>query len=185
MNKYDNMIKQMKQNGIKFDQGLRADEIRMIEKTYSFNFTDELRELFSNALPISNGFYNWRDFSTDNVQKIISVMNDPIREIVDDVQNDLFWCDDWGEKPDDFESAKMILLAQYKSAPTLIPFYSHRYVPAINGISFVPVLSVHGSDIIYYGKDLEFYLKTEFITKKYQNLNIDDYMYVPFWSDIM
>lgn len=47
--------------------------------------------------------------------------------------------------------------------PTLVPIYSHRFMPAAPAPDRAPVLSVHGSDIIFYGSDLLDYLRNEFV----------------------
>ena len=52
-------------------------------------------------------------------------------------------------------AARSSRLAQ---APTLIPIYGHRYLPAGNGTHGHPVLSVYQTDIIFYGTDLADYM---------------------------
>ncbi|MGD0734569.1 MAG: hypothetical protein ABR976_05450 [Terracidiphilus sp.] len=47
-------------------------------------------------------------------------------------------------------------------APMLIPILGHRYMPALPTECGNPVFSVHQTDIIYYGFDLEDYLRHEF-----------------------
>ena len=48
-----------------------------------------------------------------------------------------------------------------------------------------PVLSLHGLDIIYYGKNLEDYLRVEFGDKSQNEIEFDSIPHIPFWSDIM
>ena len=48
-----------------------------------------------------------------------------------------------------------------------------------------PILSVHGTDIIYYGENLLDYLDVEFGTKKQEDISFDRIQPVPFWSEIM
>lgn len=67
----------------------------------------------------------------------------------------------------------------------LFPVFAHRYIPVINHRK-PPVLSIHGSDVIYYGKNYKQYIRKEkennFLDIRF---NIKQYLYVPFWTDIM
>ena len=69
-------------------------------------------------------------------------------------------------------------------APKLLPVYGHRYMPMLSGVQ-VPVISVHGTDIIYYGESLSDYFYIEFGTKKQEEIDFDSIRPIPFWSDIM
>lgn len=51
------------------------------------------------------------------------------------------------------------MLAQ---APTMVPVYGHRYLPAGRGTWGHPVLSMYQTDIICYGADLVDYINREF-----------------------
>lgn len=48
-----------------------------------------------------------------------------------------------------------------------------------------PIISIHGVDIIYYGKNLEDYFDIEFGTKNQAEMEFDDITPIPFWSEIM
>lgn len=50
------------------------------------------------ALPISMGFYNWRNLEQDNVMFIKKIVNRPIED-VDELAEEVYWCDDWGKEP--------------------------------------------------------------------------------------
>ena len=52
---------------IKIDKGLTDEEFEKIEKFYSIKFPQVLRLLYKSFLP---EFYNWRDFSEENVSII-------------------------------------------------------------------------------------------------------------------
>ena len=69
-------------------------------------------------------------------------------------------------------------------APKLIPIYSHRYLPIIDGEDDPPVISVVGSDIIYYGCNLSDYFNREFFGGK-GAISIPMNNRIPFWSDII
>lgn len=48
-----------------------------------------------------------------------------------------------------------------------------------------PVISVHGTDIIFYGENLEEYFKIEFGEKKHAEIDCQVIKPIPFWSDII
>ena len=58
--------------------------------------------------------------------------------------------------------ALKIATAKIAEAPKLIPIHSHRYIPEEPHESGNPVFSVHQMDVIYYGFDLDDYLRHEF-----------------------
>ena len=64
--------------------------------------------------------------------------------------------------------------------PKIIPIYSHRYVISDNNVEY-PVISIHQTDVIYYGANLLEYFENEF-NKTY---NISKINKITFWSDII
>ena len=83
-------------------------------------------------MPISVEFYNWRDFSDENIRAIKQAMNyvfeylknDPIDEIF---PNEGYWnTQKWGPMPEDKSRKRAIILEAAKIAPKIIPVYSHR-----------------------------------------------------------
>ena len=71
---YLEIIKLLKDKGIKFDTGLTQSELEKIYEIYDIKFPLSLRSFLTTALPVSDGFYNWRDFSGGNVTKIKNMM---------------------------------------------------------------------------------------------------------------
>ena len=61
--------------GIKIYKGLTDEEFEKIETLYSIKFPKVLRLLYKSFIP---EFYNWRDFSEENVSKIKFALNAPI-----------------------------------------------------------------------------------------------------------
>ena len=47
------------------------------------------------ALPISK-FFDWRNHDKDNVIFIKTIINKPIED-VDELAEEVYWCDDWGK----------------------------------------------------------------------------------------
>lgn len=79
-----------------------------------------------------------------------------------DVENNGFWYDAWGSRPDRVESAIEIARRGLALVPTMVPIYAHRYLPAGAGAYGHPVLSMWQTDIIYYGLDIADYIHWEF-----------------------
>ena len=186
MNKYKDIIEKLKDKDVFIEYGMSPKEILEAEKIYNISFPYEMKKLFHFGLPVSEGFYNWRDISSKNIEFIKNVLEAPIKGLELDLKNgELYWCEDWGEQPNSFKEAKIILLKNYNNAPKLIPIYSHRYMPSISKKTNLPVFSVKQSDIIYYGTDLITYLEVEFGFKQYNEILNADFQYVDFWSDLL
>ena len=178
------LVKMLEMKGIEFEEGLTDKEIAYIEKIYSITFPKQLKDFIKIKLPVSNGFYNWRDFTEANIEKIKSVINAPMEGLLFDIEYNGFWVENWGGEVDNnIETRKSVFLEKYYKAPKLIPIYGHRYMPDINAKN-IPILSVMQSDIIIYGENLEDYFKREFILSNKPQL--DNYKYdIEFWSDII
>ncbi len=179
---YNELIDMLKLKGIEFEKGLSEQEITKITKEYRIEFPQELKDFYMTALPVSKGFYNWRNFDSENIQYIKKAMDIPINDIYE-MADEVYWCDEWGEEPSKSDQIKMVR-GLLKGAPILIPIYSHRYFPAIN-LEHIPVLSIYGTDLIYYGENLFSYFEIEFGEKKQSNINYSEITYVPFWSDLL
>lgn len=184
MSNYNKLIKMLELKDIEFNKGLTDKEIAYIEKIYKITFPQELKKFIKIKLPVSNGFYNWRDFTEANIEKIKNVINAPMEGLLFDIEYNDFWVENWGKVVDDnIETQKQRFLEKYYEAPKLIPIYSHRYMPDINKKN-IPILSVMQSDIIVYGRNLEEYLEKEFIVSNKIKIDNDNYD-IEFWSDII
>ncbi len=180
---YENSLNLMKQKGIKFEKGLTLDELKQIEMIYQIKFPGSLREFLMMAMPVSKGFYNWRDIQEDNVCFIKKVINKPLSDI-HNMAGEVYRCDDWGEEPEDEKNISKEVITRLKEAPQLIPIYAHRYIPMVLDEN-PPVLSIHDIDIIYYGENLEDYFNIEFGKKTQDAIQFQNITPVSFWSDIM
>lgn len=185
MKKYHDIIFKLKNKGIIFDKGLSLAEIAEIEKRFCITFPAELVQLYSIELPVSDGFYNWRNINEDNIRHINEVLNMPLQGLIFDLQSNNFWCDEFGKKPESIEDARNMLIEHYKRAPQMIPIYGHRYMPFLPNETNIPVFSIVQSDIIYYGIDLVSYLEIEFGFKQYIEIVQANIRYINFWSDIL
>lgn len=180
---FNNVINKLKKRGVEFELGLTNNEVDKIESIYNIILPYELKLFLKTAVPISDGFYNWRNFAPENIkfikETILSFKNNII-ECFDDVE----WCPKWGKEPEDIEKRKAKIIEMVNNAPTIIPLYGHRGMAEINVMNN-PVFSIVDTDIIYYGKNIINYLEIEFDIKKYDSLNLKNITYIPFWSDLI
>ena len=171
-------------NRRKFRGGISERKIKKAEKLYNVFFPQDFKILLKTYRIKSN--YDWGDFSSKNVEIIKNALERPLKGIIYDIINNNFWYDPWGERPNKIDEAIEIAKEKYKSVPKLIPIHTHRYIPMISSDKDIPVISVHQTDIIYYGNDINDYIRQEFTNDKSGSFNdIDMYRYIEFWSDIM
>lgn len=180
---YEEIAEILKSKGVIFDKGLSHDEIFKIEECYKIEFPKSLKEFLMENLPISRGFYNWRDNTRDNIHFIKETIYRPIKEM-NEYAEEVYWCDEWGEEPEHKSNIGENVRERLKNAPKLIPVYAHRYMPMVAKDN-PPVVSISGSDIIYYGKDLKDYFNIEFGGKKQGDIDFCKIEPIPFWSDII
>lgn len=180
---YEDSIKLLKRQGVEFETGLTIEEITKIEDIYTIKFPKSLKEFLMMTLPISKGFFNWRNLDQDNVMFIKKIINRPT-EAAYELAEEVCWCDDWGKEPENETDIALIVRERLKSAPKLIPVYGHRYIPMIPEDN-PPIISIHDIDIIYYDQNLEDYFKVEFGGKEQGKIEFKNIIPIPFWSDIM
>jgi hypothetical protein len=171
-------IEALKAASVVFDQGLSDEEIAGVEATFGFRFPPDLRAFLATALPVSGRFPDWRNGDEDELRERLS---DPLEGILFDVEFNGFWQPAWPERPDDLEAAKDIVRSLVADAPRLIPVYSHRMMPDRPHEAGNPVFSVHQTDIIYYGFDLQDYLEHEFEIGERRPWP-DEVREIPFWD---
>ena len=153
------LVALFKIGGLEFDSGLTDREVEVVQRKYEFRFPPDLRSFLQTVVPVSKGFYNWR---SDDETVFRKMLDWPLQGCLFDVENNGFWLPEWGPKPEALADALKIATAKIAEAPTLIPIYSHRYIAEEPHESGNPVFSVYQMDIIYYGFDLDDYLRHEF-----------------------
>ncbi len=173
----------LKHKNIVLEDGLSDEEFKHIKSIYNIEFPTPLKDFYENILPVSKGFYNWRDFNEKNVEFIKKCMEFPIKNICN-MTNEVDWCDEWGIEPEDEKVRDEEIKNKALNAPKLIPIYSHRYMP-LGKFDGYPILSICGVDIIYYGKDIDDYMRIEFGDKKQYELDCKFIQKIPFWTDLM
>jgi hypothetical protein len=164
--------------GINLAPGLSDEEIERIQERFDFIFPPDLKELLQFALPVNNGFVDWRSSSE---REILDRMNWPFEGICFDIVHNGFWPHSWGKKPDRLDESIEVARSNVRKAPKLIPIFSHRYLPDIPSEAGNPIFSVYQTDIIIYGSDLRNYLEHEFGRESVH----DNSKYVEFWSEIV
>ncbi|MNW25771.1 hypothetical protein D3C74_25220 [compost metagenome] len=174
----------LREHGVQLTEGLTQDEIQLIETTYQIDFPPDLKELLQHVLPSGDKFPNWRDFTKTNIHSLRTRLKWPLDGMLFDVEHNDFWHPSWGSKPDNIAAAKEICIHEYRSVPRLIPIYSHRYIPSTPAEAGNPVFSVYQTDIIYYGENLEEYLKLEFGDKPYNAIDFDRIKPITFWTEL-
>ena len=145
--------------GLSFAEGLSDAEVHRAEENYGFQFPPDLRAFLQTALPLgSPPFPNWRLADDPYIREALSL---PLHGILFDVEHGI-WLPEWGQRPKLMEEAKALVEEHVKKAPRLIPIYRHRMMPDRPHLTGNPVLSIHQTDIIYYGFDLDDYFRHEF-----------------------
>ncbi|QDT88969.1 hypothetical protein Pan161_05880 [Gimesia algae] len=191
----------MQNRGVHFGPGLTDQEVEQIETTFGFCFPPDLRAFLQIALPVSlktagnrQPFPDWRAGNQSDLQKRF---DGPWEGMVFDIEQNAFWLDEWGIKPDELQDAIDIAHRYVSQAPTLIPVYSHRYIPATPSEAGNPIFSVHQTDIIYYGQNLWDYIEQEFgeheegwyAGERYAEFTEAQYFAahrnIPFWSRLV
>ena len=169
-----------KPHRLAFDAGLTDDEIVRTERQYAFTFPPDLRAFLQTALPKGDGFPDWRG---GNRAQLGTWLDSPKEGVLFDVEEDDFWFEGWGVKPTSRNDALRAAGRFLDKVPRLIPIYGHRMMPCQPIEAGNPVLSIHQTDIICYGFDLEDYLRHEFDLPGRKPWP-ETARTVPFWSDL-
>ena len=180
---YCHTIEILKNNGVIVENGLTNNEVKEIEELYGIIFPKSLRAFLMTGVPISNGFFNWRDTSLKNISHIKLIMNYPIKYPEQNIV-EIEWSDRWGDEPPNKTAVITEIKKRLLTAPILIPVFCHRFMPMMD-IESPPILSIHGTDVIYYGKSLIEYFNIEFNNKGQSEIDFKGIKYIPFWADIM
>lgn len=156
-NQWSELIELLDAKNVIFTEGLTDAEVSQIESRHGFCFPDDLRDFLQSAVPNGYSFVDWRSGGPS-----AEMRNWPLHGILFDVEHNGFWLPEWGQQPSSMEEARIIVEEQVRQAPRLIPIFAHRMMPDRPRTAGNPVLSIYQTDIIYYGFDLEDYLRHEF-----------------------
>ena len=177
--KIDRIKTLLLENSIFLEPGLSDEEIQKVETIYGIEFPEQWLVVYQQLLPISEGFYNWRDFSVENIAAIKERLASSYNGILESI-DEIVWDISWGLEPARVEEKNKKIRKMLESAPSLIPLYGHRFLPILENKE-MPILSVVDLDIIYYGLDLYDYFEVEFGHKRLVS-DSKKYKEVPFWT---
>ena len=174
--------------------GLTDAEFSRIEQVYEFEFADDHRAFLAAGLPLNSQppeegktwrkpWPEWRDGDPDELR---ARLDRPVQGALFDVEYNALWHSTWGCRPDDPDEALEMARQHLLQVPKMIPIYGHRYLPAGRGIYGHPVLSIHQTDIIFYGTDLPDYIDQEFSRSRwFIDENWTPPPLVSFWRDFL
>ena len=175
--------RKLEEAGVEFHDGLTEGEITIIEDFYRIKFPEELKAFYMEGLPVSEGFYNWRDFDSQNTENISERISRVRTDLAGDMDS-IDWPESWGERPENEEDRHLLFITKLNEAAPIVPVYKHRYISSQYDYGN-PVFSIHGTDIIYYGENLTKYFLIEFGFEKFSPVKYSKVNKVDFWSDIL
>jgi hypothetical protein len=172
------------------EPGLTAAEINDVEHRYGFEFADDHRVFLMVGLPVWQPYEDgqtwlkpwpdWRDGDPDELREHLAW---PVEFLLDDVRRGHLR-NGRGARPDEPDEAFEVARRFVAGAPTMVPVYAHRFLPAGHGTFGHPVLSMWGRDIIYYGTDLLDHVTYEFAVPQPDRPDgWDPQATVAFWRD--
>lgn len=160
--------------------GMSDRELTRVEERFDFRFAPDHRLMLQVALPL--GEKAWPDWRGGEDEDLSSRLNGPRDGVLFDVRENGFWRKDWGQRPRALPDAVAVARGHLEQAPVLVPLFGHRFMPTVPATPGNPVLSVHQTDIIYYGNDLLDWLAYEFTRR---GSSEPPSRRVPYWSDLM
>lgn len=155
--------------------GYTPSELAAAQERYELAFPPDLIELFLIKRPAEG--YDWRNEDS----RIRKMLHWPFEMLQFDIEENGLWWPEWGAKPIAAEDRASVLRAELAKAPKLIPLFSHRFIPETPHQAGNPIFSMHGSDTIYYGANLDQYFDNEFTGRHV----IGPVTRIPFWSDLV
>lgn len=151
-------------HGVVFEEGLTESECAQLADQFGVVFPPDLHLLLHIALPVSPTFAPWRRAlaSAAGAEELRYSLSWPLEGLLFDAKHNAFWYPEWGPPPAADHDKEQLIRQFYSCYPTLIPIYSHRFLPALPKLAGNPVFSVYQTDIIHYGNDLASYFAHEF-----------------------
>ncbi|HWG27389.1 hypothetical protein [Actinospica sp.] len=157
----------------RIEAGLTDSEIARCEAVFGFEFADDHRAFLAAGLPVSiveddpPGVIRtyrepWPDWRGGDPNELRKRLDWPVEGVLFDVEHNVCWLDEWGERPEDVGQALDVAGRHLADVPKLVPVYGHRYLPSGHGGYGHLVMSVWQTDIICYGADLADYIDREF-----------------------
>lgn len=163
------------QRGTRWTGGLTAREIARAEENLGSPFPPDYR-LFLEKLhvpdrPMTGWLYRGSRKVRESEQPFAdwrrpADIRRRLRARVDgvlfDVEKNALWLRSWGPRPARRADRARLVRACAAAGVPLAPLYFHRCLPCAPRRAGNPVLSIHQSDIIFYGADLRSWMLVEF-----------------------
>jgi hypothetical protein len=144
---------------VRIQRGLTDRELARVEHTFGFQFADDHRAFLAAGLPTGP---SWPDWRRGDRQALHDRLGWPVHGVLFDVEHNGYWHESWGDRPSNRREAVAVAEPHLREAPQMVPVFGHRFLPSGRGSYGHPVLSMHQTDIIYYGSELEDYIHSEF-----------------------
>ena len=155
--------------------GYTRSELEAAQARYDLHFPPDLVALLLERRPVDG--WDWR---ADD-EGIRRALEHPLDGLLFDVEHEVLWWPEWGERPPTAEDRAAIVTEIVGAAPRLIPLIGHRYIPEDPHEAGNPVFSVMQADVIYYGANLDEYFANEF----QGTWQLGPVRRIPFWSDLV
>lgn len=180
---WEQELRWIQEDGATLSPGLSERQLRAAEKAHGFQFPPDLRSFLSCVLPASPQHPDWREPNSESLREW---MADPWLGVAFDIENNAFWWNDWGPRPEELGEALAKAKHHFAQVPRLIPVYGHRFLPSEPLLAGNPVLSVVQTDVIYYGTDLRNYFANEHCkTSEGRVIDLSRRRRIRFWSDLI
>jgi hypothetical protein len=173
-------VEVLRRAGEQLTPGLTEEELHGLERRFGFGFAPDHRALLRTVLPAGEGWPDWRSGDPADLERRLHW---PVDGVLFDVRENAFWPASWGPRPGEEAAALAVARGRLSAVPRLVPLFSHRYMPAAPAPDPSPVFSVHQSDVIHYGTDLEDYVRHEFWRPGNWSRQ-GEVARVAFWSDL-
>lgn len=175
-------IETLRRKRVSLSPGLTHRETSAVEVFLGVQLPPDLVSFLQSVLPLGSRFPNWRKLDTPELNAQLEA---PFQGIAFDIEHNAFWWPTWGARPLQVHDAIAIAREQLAKEPPLVPVFGHRYLPAAPQVAGNPVISVHQTDIIYYGSDLRRYIAREFGSLTHTEAIAGPRRRIHFWSDII
>jgi GDSL-like Lipase/Acylhydrolase family len=146
-------------------------------------FADVLKSCIANSATCES---TYNSDNPNNPGDLREQLGWPVEGALFDVEHNALWHPSWGQRPTGISQALSTARQHLTRAPTMVPVYAHRYLPAGRGTCGHPVLSIYQTDIIIYGTDLTEYINHEFTdSDRFISPDWTPPPMVPFWSEFL
>ncbi|MGH9764388.1 MAG: SMI1/KNR4 family protein [Blastocatellia bacterium] len=149
----------LREAGVEFEPGLSEEEAQEVQAAHGFMFPPDLKKFLMFALPVSDGFVNWRDAGKEEITRLLAF---PYERLFSKILYRSFWPEEWVKRPRAAKEAFAVARVEFEKVPALIPINRHRYIPDRPHERGNPVFSVFQHGFYYYGGNLAEGLRNEF-----------------------